>query len=168
MFENLKAWPRIVVGGPQRSGTSIIAKMISHDTRHRLFGEERIRTDSMNRFWNLLRTTRNGVFHCPAMTRWLHLLAKEDRGLLVVMCKRSLDEIKASQERIRWMWEAPELLRYDRTSGSQAEIKYAFWENHQKPALQEQGLEVEYSTIKEHPLWVSPEDRKNFTVRQTE
>ena len=39
MFEYMAIHSRIVVTGPQRSGTTITAKMIAHDTGHRYVDE---------------------------------------------------------------------------------------------------------------------------------
>jgi hypothetical protein len=166
MFEDLKRWPRILVTGPQRAGTQITARMIAHDTGHKFRGENAFFTDSLNALWELLRTSRNVSVQCPALCRYVHILAANDPGILVVMCIRDRKEIAQSQARIRWAWGQPELIRYGRLEGSQFDAKYSFWNNFQKDALKGQGMEVRYDSLSNHPLWIPAEDRKDFEPRQ--
>ena len=167
MFEHLKKWSRILVVGPQRSGTRIAALMIAHDTDYWFVGEEEIGVDSLNRLWKILQISHNIVVQCPALTCYAHLLAEEDPGLCVVMMRRDLDDIKASEERIFWKWEPTELIRQMALGGNSAGMKYFSWDNWQKNRLGDQGIEVQYDSLEQHGLWIAKPARARFGPRQT-
>lgn len=171
MFEHLKKWPRILVTGPQRSGTTIAAKMIAQDTGHWFMPEERIGVDSLNRLWHMLRTHHSIVVQAPAMSVFSNLLAASDAGLAVVMIRRDIEEILASQKRIGWRWEDPEYIRLLTLPSeplSAAELKYAAWDNFQKECLGPQAYEVEYNSLEKHDLFIAKEGRAGFGSRQTQ
>jgi len=170
MFEHLKKWPRILVVGPQRSGTRICTTMISEDTGHWFVGEEEFGVDSLNRLWKILQISSNVVIQAPAMSIYSNLLAADDEGLAVVMMIRDLEDIKASEERIRWQWEIPEYIRLQTLhseSLSAAELKYGTWKAYQKECLGEQGFEVEFNSLEQHGLWIAKPGRLRFGPRQT-
>lgn len=169
MFERFKPSRLIMVVGPQRSGTRICTKMIAHDTGHLFVPEEKYNTDSLNRFALYLNKPEKMVIQAPCLTRYAHLLAQRYTGIFVVMMRRPVEEIIASQERINWAWEHTELMRYwPHPEGARAaEMKYAFWEQRQKALLGSRGTEVQYHDLEEHPLWIPKEERKNFSHHQT-
>ena len=74
MFEHLEKFPRILVTGPQRSGTRIAATMIAEDTGHWFVGEEGIGVDSLNRLWRTLVTGRDVVIQAPCLMRDVPML----------------------------------------------------------------------------------------------
>jgi len=168
MFEHLKRWPRVLVTGPQRSGTRIGTTMIAHDLNYWPVYEEQVGTDSLNRLWKHLQTTRNTVTQCPALSSHVHLLALDDPELAVVLMRRSIKEIRASEQRIRWAWEKPELIREGiLVNSSSAEAKYKRWDELQADVIGERGFVVEYSSLHTHPLWKPAPARVNFEPRQT-
>ena len=144
--------------------------MIAHDTGHWPIFEEdnRIRVDSLNQLWHTLQISHNIVVQCPALTRYAHLLARPDPGLCIVMMRRDLDDIKASEERIFWKWEPTELIRQGSLSGNSAELKYDSWYGFQKVFLGDQGIEVQYNSLEQHGLWIAKPARARFAPRQTQ
>lgn len=168
MFEHLAAWARILVTGPQRSGTRIAALMISQDVDYWFVGEEDFGVDSLNKLWKLLGMSRNVVIQCPALSSYVHLLGAKDPGLAVVMMIRDLDEIKASEERIFWKWEQPELIRQHSLKGNSAANKYQAWRGFQKGDLKGQAIEVFYNSLEQHGLWIAKPGRARFGARQTQ
>ena len=166
MFEDLKHWQRILVTGPQRSGTRIATRMIAEDTGFWFFPEENFGTDSLNLLWKLLKTSYHVVVQCPTMSNHAYLLAQSDPDLLVVMMVRDLEDIKASEERISWEWEITELIKMGRIEGNSAKIKYERWRE-QKPFLGNQGIEVRYDSLEAHPMFVAKPGRVLFGPRQT-
>lgn len=169
MFEHLKKWPRILVTGPQRSGTRIAATMIAHDLNYWPIYEETsyVNIDSLNRLWHTLETGRKIVVQCPALSCNAHLLAAKDEGLAVVMMRRNLEDIKASEERIRWRWEMPELIRLNELNGNSANVKYFKWDLFQKEDLGHKAYEVDYNSLERHELWIAKPGRARFGPRQT-
>lgn len=175
MFESLAEHARILVTGPQRSGTTIAARMIAHDTGYLFVPEERFGTDKRRAFEGMLKSDHFSV-QCPTMCRWIHEYADDET--LVVMMIRDTDNIRASEERISWGVGAyPELMRYGmsirqarsfRLRGREiAPIKYAYWRDRQRSSIPH-WLELEYESLSEHPLWVPKEERACFRARQIE
>lgn len=163
MFENLRDYNRIVVTGPQRSGTRICAKMIAQDTGKIYVDESEIAVDSLHRTIQVL-FNRGIVLQAPGMCHAVHSFGNND-GLLIVLMRRNIADIIKSQERINWTYEAAELLKYGGKSGPIAKLKYEFWEQ-QKPFINN-WLEVDYTSLAIHPLWVPKEKREGFGDTQT-
>jgi len=168
MFEHLTRWSRILVTGPQRSGTRICAKMIAADTGFDYVDESSFYVDSLNHLWRVIRDRHRIVIQAPALSGYANLLGMADRNMAVVMMRRDLKDIAASERRIKWEWGFPELLRLHAIKGNPAEMKYGNWDFYQKQDLEDQAYEVAYDALAEHPLWVPKEDRKHFTYKQTE
>ena len=168
MFEYLDHWEKILVTGPQRSGTRICTKMIAEDTGYWPIHEEEFGVDSLNRLWHKLETSRNVVIQAPAMMVYANLFGMRDPGLGVVVMRRDVQEIRASEVRIGWRWEKPELIRCFTLTGNAAEIRYQNWDQFQKQDLGAQAIEVKYEDLEAHPLWVPKEQRARFHERQTQ
>ena len=166
MFEDLARFSRIFVTGPQRSGTTICAKMIARDTGHRYVDECHYGLGDRIRFAGLQGRSKI-VVQCP-----IHCYHIEDCSCpdnLIVLMRRPIEEIIASQERIRWQKNEPvELANYGKgpEEGPIAQVKYLYWEEHQRPLI-ENWLEIHYHSLSSHPLWVPAEERRNFHCRQT-
>lgn len=157
MFEHLARWARIVVTGPQRSGTTICAQMIAMDTGHAFIDEVEFSVYDHGCFARLLERERI-VVQAPSMFTWI---LDNPGGLYVVLVRRPLEEIHASEHRIGWgVWEPTERLLLG-TQDRAAETKYARWER-SKPR---DYLEVEYLSLRDHPLWV--QDRAGWANKQT-
>jgi hypothetical protein len=164
MFQWLSEFDRILVSGPQRSGTRICAQMIAHDTGYRYVDESEIGTDSLYLLWWLFHNRRRFVVHCPALCRHVHMFSAN--GSAVVLVRRSIDDILASQQRIGWGWEGLELVRYDQSDGVSSQVKYDYWDRYQKERI-EHAFEIEYHSLVSHPLWCSDGVRRNFGPTQT-
>lgn len=170
MFEYLKDFSKIIVSGPQRSGTRICAKMIAHDLNYRYVDEGDIGVDSLNRLWGLWHRQKSFVVQCPALSRYVHLFADDDTAIVFMI--RDIDDIVASQKRVGWSWGIPELLRYDIPISQfdvsdPATTKYAFWLESQKHLVGANGFEVKYESLRGHPLWLDKEQRLDFKSSQT-
>jgi hypothetical protein len=164
MFEYLAEFDKILVTGPQRSGTRICTKMIAYDTGHEYVDELGIVGDSINWLGTFVQSRQRFVVQCPALCRHIHMFSADDTA--IVLMRREVGDIIASQERVGWRGEWLELARYDRTDGVIAEIKYRFWDEVQKGRI-EHGFEVKYEHLAEHPLWVAKPLRQEFKIGQT-
>jgi hypothetical protein len=172
MFEHLKQHDQIVIVGPQRAGTTIATKMIANDLGYETFLEEQILYD-YNYLQGLIignrRKNVKGVYQAPNFTAYSHLLAGEPAIIIMV---RKTEDIIASQMRINWGGpggtnEKNELARYFRDSGIASKVKYEVWKKFQKAQIK-YPYELEYESLKTHPMWVDKKDRTNFGPRQTE
>jgi hypothetical protein len=159
MFEYLKDFKTIVVTGPQRSGTTITAAMIAHDTGKDFHPEEDFGVHDEVRFLELLE--KGGVIQAPGMCHLANVLPRE---CMVIFVKRKLEDILKSQKRIGWGEEENkrELKKYGLSEGISAEVKTAFWE------LQSQLIEhcgyIYYEDLRDHPFWC--DDHNKFEARQ--
>jgi len=148
MFKHLSTFSHILVTGPQRSGTTICAAMIAHDTGLEFLTEEKVL--GLDALHKLLTTEKRFVLQCPQFCRYIHEFSAPDT--LIVMMRRERKDIIASEIRIGWQgYRKMELARYGRDQGTISDVKYAYWETHQKHLIQNQ-LEVEFEDLREHPL----------------
>ena len=167
MFGHLSKYHRILVTGPQRSGTRICTKMIACDTGHKFVGEEQF-DNAVGRFWEILKRN-NVVVHCPAMCWRIHDFVNSiaPHNTLVVLMRRNIADIEASQNRIAWGSEETERRKYNCMDGPIAKCKYRLWEEKQRDALQH-TLEIKYESLQKHTLWIPKDERLGFTPLQTE
>lgn len=162
---------RVLVTGPQRSGTTICAKMLSADLGLTYHDENEFGVFNLGKLHEIVKHDEF-VIQGPAVSFVCHELPVH-----VVFMRRSVEDIVASQERIGWGWanEAGERNTQVTKFGFQdadkypvAEIKYRIWESIQRPLLGDRALEIEYESLRGHPFWVEKPDRKDWGPRQTE
>jgi hypothetical protein len=163
-FEQFAEFDKIIVTGPQRSGTRICAKMIAHDTGHKYIDEREIYVDSLYWLQQLFRSDHRFVVQCPAVCRHVHMFSADDTA--IILMRRDIRDILASQQRIDWSWEQVELIQYDRREGVIAEVKYQFWGEYQRQRIAH-AFEVEYESLAAYPLWVPKHLRRGFRADQT-
>jgi hypothetical protein len=166
MFENLAVYKKIVVTGPQRSGTRIGAKMIAADTGHQFVDEAEFLIKDSDLFREFLQ--RDGVVvQAPHMLK--DVVDDPPEGVFIVLMRRDLDQIHASAARIRWAEDfggnTTELKKFGLTEGDSAAVKYDYWDSHEKSAP---FLEVPYESLQAHPMYVPDEQRKSFGHWQTQ
>ena len=162
----------ILVTGPQRSGTTITARIIAQETGYKYIDEESFGVHDCKRFELLLKKEHRAVIHCPAMSRWIHIYSDH----YVVFVRRRWQEIVESAKRVGWNY-APELAKYQDimicgcttknglkiTEGNLAAVTYLYWDEVQKPSCP-YALDIIYDTLRDHPLFIT--DRDNFDIRQ--
>ncbi len=173
MFEDLAKWKIILVTGPQRSGTTLCARAIEYDTGHTYLDEE------LWQVWDgeFAREVAHRRQPCVLQGPGILKDALRFYGPLccVVLMRRNIKDIVASQERVGWnVWAKKEISFYEETTTiltqEEAELyvartKYMYWKYHVRPNLS-YWKEVEYESLSEHKLWLPKEDRKNFNARQ--
>ena len=167
MYKALEKFNNIIVSGPQRSGTRIAAKIIAYDTGKPYVDETEINSHDFIELKKRLKRG-NAVTQCPALCNMLHLIT--DLSTLIIVMRRSVDQIMASEKRIGWdkWFMYQELHKYGRTDGVISKIKYDFWETIQKPILKDRAREIIYSDLKNHPLFIEKNKRAKFKWNQTE
>jgi hypothetical protein len=140
--------------------------MIAADTGHGFVDETEFLIKDEALFRATLERDRI-VVQAPHMLK--DLVDDPPEGTFVVLMRRDLDHIHASEARIRWAEElggrATELGKFGLTDGDPATIKYAYWDTHEKKVP---FLEVEYESLRSHPLFIPDELRKDFGPLQTQ
>lgn len=173
MFEHFaESFAVIFVTGPQRSGTTICARMIAHDAGYRYVDEEDFSVHEMRALERVISNRRGQrlVIQCPALARWIHELGAERSSAVVWMVRDTIDVIH-SQMRIGWAKEQDEKAKY-----ADAEItlpnnvpvsllKWYYWTNYQRYRCAN-PFEVEFEKLASHPLWVPKDGRASFEARQ--
>lgn len=160
MFEKYKDYKKIVVTGPQRSGTTIASHMIAKDLGYEHIDETKFGVHNGNVFRKILNDRENIVIQAPGLFQ--DCMAIKDEDVLVVVMKRNIKDIIASQERIKWAYEKGELSKFGLENGIISKVKYDYFKTH-KP---KNYVELRYSDLKRHPLYV--ENRKRFSPKQTQ
>ena len=164
MFEHLAVHSKIVVTGPQRSGTRIASQMIASDTGHEFVDEVDFLITDTTRFRQAL--ARDGVVvQAPHMLK--DLVDDPPPGVFVVLMRRDLSQIHASAQRIGWSelgGNRTELAKLGVLEGDSAALKYAYWDAHTKYAPY---LELKYQWLRAHPMFVPAERRRYFAPLQT-
>ena len=164
MFETLKEFSNIVISGPQRSGTRIAARIVAEDAKKIYVDEKDLNYHDFRLLeWYLDRG--NVVIQCPGLCHLLHRITTP--STLIIMTIRPIEEIQASEVRC-WSDQSKliELYKYGYSNGVISRIKYDFWNNHQKPILNERAREINYQSLERHSLFIK--DRKNFRWDQTQ
>ena len=164
MFEKLKKFDKILVTGPQRSGTAICATMIAHDTDKKLYLEGAVNIDHLPLLRKMMESKEKFVLQIPALCHICHIFGKRE-DTVIIMVKRPVKDIIASQKRIGWPWEEHELSKYGMTHGIISDVKYRFWKGQKKDCAN--TFEINYRSLSRHPLWIKKEYRSNFNIGQT-
>lgn len=172
MFEYLEKARKIFVIGPGRSGTRFIAKCIAEDTGHFYIDEARYCCDSLHHLFSKMRIFerktggRPQVIHGPRISRWAHTIADADD--VVVFCWRKLEDILASQKKMKFV-ERMDLTKFDLREGSSAKAAQDFWMDVQVPLLGPRAVEVRFpEDVKRNPRFVPKNERVNWDWNQTE
>jgi len=163
MFEYLAEFLKILVTGPQRSGTTICAAMIAEDLGYTFHPEEDIGVSDLRKMEQLFQSEARFVLQCPSLMRYAEEVSAPDTAV-VLMC-RATEDIIASEERIEWTHEPVELARYGLTKGPISVVKYNYWIDRQRDRIIN-VFDVEYESLTSHPLWVPKERRVGFERRQ--
>lgn len=167
----MKKYKRILVTGPQRSGTTICAKMIAEDTGFRYIDGIRMSRltdqDAEKHFKEGFQIVLQAAYLSNICTRF----AGSDT--LIVFMLRNTEDIIASEERIKWKGEVSERKRYQGFIDAVPEwkdrpishIKYLVWQRQKKRIPNH--VELKYESLKEHKLWIAKAQRTNFQPKQT-
>ena len=163
----------ILVTGPQRSGTTIAAKMIAQKSGLHYVDENLIKVDDLGLFFKLHDELDNYVMQAPGLSFICHRLPVD----LVVFMQRDGSDIQASEARINWYdkWNQYELEKYFYDGEIHGihdswETKYHTWTIYQKPLMDKNNkryFDLDYESLQSHPLWIDKPQRVNFKDRQT-
>lgn len=153
------AFDKIMVTGPQRSGTTIASIILAEELNYRYVDELDANTlvDAMHFY----RHAKRFILQAPMLAAYCHVLP-----MVVVYMVRPIAEIIASEKRIGWQCQESELAKYFTKTGLISEVKYKAWREYQQPKLCH-AFELDYHSMNKHPLWIDREKRINFSQKQT-
>lgn len=168
MFQQLAGFNRILVSGPQRSGTRFCSQIIAEELGYRYVDEMDIDYNDVGK----LNEKANGggaVVQCPGLSHVLHLITRPSD--IAVMMLRDIEDIERSQRRIHWNYADVEWKKCVDEWGNMparcvAELKYVIWA--QQKELIQHYQEIWYESLSAHRRWVDEEKRKHFGAYQTQ
>ena len=152
---------KIVVVGPQRSGTRFTTWVLSEDLGYTFIDQKGIGLANWSRLLGQLDNHVKVVIQGTGCTHKIHELGRDDT--LVVWVVRNPDEIDASEKRIRWgahNLEAGKLPEnwWDRQNELLCQARYRYWTEVQRDQLPH-WLEIRYDDLKHHHLYMPKEER---------
>jgi len=162
-LDDLKNYSRVIVTGPQRSGTTIASHIIACDLEYKHIDERQVDVRSMSKLFKVLEDT-NIVVQGPCFCSQVAWIDTPDT--IIIMMKRDINDIVESETRISWDEEKKELSNYFKENGVISAVRYEMWDKYQKPNMKVPFLELSYESLKEHPLWIEKPARSNFDRRQ--
>jgi len=169
LIPNLRKFTKIIVTGPQRSGTTIAARIIAADLGYEEVLEETFDYDDLYKFSKILSSKQSFVVQAPCLSSIAHFLNRGE-DVAIVFLIRDNEDIRKSVLRVGWdTYARSEYSKYFRFNQVVPiwELKKDIWFRYQKEALSGRGFELDYESMKGHKMWVESGDRKNFHTRQT-
>lgn len=170
LLPRLKGYRSVLVTGPQRSGTTIAARIISAEMGLRYVDELDVGVHDEGRVRAALAES-GIVLQAPGMA---HLCDTFGPDVAVVFMRRHLDEIRRSEDRIEWrtradgqdlkLEQAKYAARFGVRCNNMALLKYTLWEGEQQERCG--GFDLDYASLAGHPLWKDREARAGFGDRQ--
>lgn len=170
-------YSKIIVSGPQRSGTTYTAKQLAKSLNYIHIDEYQYGVNSIKHFASFLNKN-NLVIQAPALTHILDQIKSKDT-LIIWMC-RSFEDIANSEDRIDWhpKYSVIEFTKYYnkypnmrdviKSFERSAPMKTYFFENVQKDKMFVDWTYVDYSILESSPGYISPDKRNNFKPKQIE
>lgn len=166
----------IIVSGPQRSGTTYVAKELATEIKYEHIDEFK---HGIARFDKMLNFVENNpkVIQAPALSHMLHKITKEKT--LVVFMMRNNSDISLSEDRIGWhdnhsktefakyKESFPERVKRINNFKRCAPMKKWIWKRHQRVEMQIDYLELPFDFISQSKGYIKKEERKNFKKKQT-
>lgn len=155
---------KIIITGPQRSGTRITAKIIAD-----IFQIPHIDEEIYKFNWTFLRlktaNDKTYAVHSPAI---MHRAWDAPKDVAIVVSVRNIDDIIASQKRIMWGGEYYEKKKFKKIAGIDinqpiSKIKYDYAEL----MKDERTMFIKRGFFSEHPFWLPKKNRKDFMANQT-
>jgi hypothetical protein len=151
------------VTGPQRSGSTFLAHAISFDLGIQHIDEVDFQTFDYAQFREVAARSRCWVAQAPALFHHLTDVLKDFPSVIPVVCRRSVEDIIASQRRINWGareegFERHHLAIPKTDQRPIAEIKYEMWDANKSGY--KNFIDVNYDELRKHPLFA--EERSNF------
>ncbi len=170
-FEILKDYKKILIVGPQRSGTTIASKIFAKKLNLQCIDEIRIKCSREDLYLAIINTENNFVLQCPSMSHCIHKIGNRD-DLFIIFMMRDIHDIICSQERIRWNYCESEKKIYIKEgfninmNAPISVVRHHVWRTYQKDKIKNK-IELWYECLKVDELWVDKEFRKNFKPKTT-
>ena len=167
----LKDYKKILISGPQRSGTTIASKIFAKRLSLICIDEFEIKCGNEKLFHELIDSKENFVLQCPDMSHCLHKIGHRN-DIFIVFMMRNVYDIICSENRINWNWGEKIKIKYEKEFNIITKnvpisvIRQHVWKKYQKNQVKNK-IELRYECLKDDDLWIDKELRKNFSSKQT-
>ena len=157
---------KILVTGPQRSGTTFVSHCLSRDNNLVHIDEGEFSVHSFHKFMEVTSMHRNWVAQGPGLMPHLIRIQNVYPDITFVIIKRRTEDIQKSEKRISWAHEHEEKLNLGVPDDPRpiSVIKYQLWDQI-KPYFNHY-IEFRYEDFNGHPYWLEKEKRSNFHAKQ--
>jgi len=155
-FNLLKSFDRIVVSGPQRSGTNLTSQFLEQNLKdHRYIDELEFDFYLESHFMDILKSNTGIIVQAPTMSHILHLI--DVPSTFVFFCVRDVRDIIKSEDKMRWSGHKFERKNYSQDEYSMLPIsqaKYDFWFFKQRPLMTCSFREIHFTSFKGSDVWI--------------
>ena len=154
-FDFLRSFDRIIISGPQRSGTNLASQFIHFNLEYRYVDELEFDFYLESHFMNVLKSTKKIIVQAPTMSHILHLV--DVPSTIVLFCIRDVRDIIRSEDRIRWSGHKFERKNYSQDEYSMMPIsqaKYSFWFFKQRPLMICPFREIHFTSFAGCDIWI--------------
>lgn len=184
---SIKNCKRIIIVGPQRSGTTFTSKAFAWTMGWEVVDEDAFDVINVDKFTDIIRNRDRIVVQAPAMTPHIHSLATED-DMVIFMHRKWSDIIKSVYRKngrlSDWILQETmfdvERYHYCKLDPKAGDVFdnvvdknsyylnafYSMWKNYQKDIIPN-CVELEYESMSEHDLWIDKSKRGQFHEKQT-
>ncbi len=161
----------IIVTGCQRSGTTIMTKIVCKDLGYSFHQDDEYPNNiiGINRIKLLINCgITNIAIQSPIILYTYPDFYYSIPGIHFIGMKRDKKDILDSMERINWMHQVQHIYT-DMYSYWNTHIDHmnSMWESLKATLPESAWTEVEYQSLMSHPLYIQKKYRLNFTDRQT-
>jgi hypothetical protein len=182
----VKGYDRIVIVGPQRSGTTFTSQALSETLSFRNVDEGEFDVRNVELFKNIFRE-KNIVVQAPAMTCRIQKFVGE-KDLVIFMVRKWSDIVKSLYKKngriSNWiimdtLYDVEKFYFTEYDSNAEKfynnhvdrdsyylDAYYKMWKHYQKDIIPN-AISLEYESMKNHPTWIDKKHRKNFHEKQT-
>ena len=173
LLDKAKNYSRIIVTGPQRSGTTYCAYILAKDLDYPHFDEKIFSSGNYNKFKNYI-SKNNYVLQTAVFTYCLQDINLE--STLIIWMDRDNKDIAESEKRIKWRGLKGTKSRYSKYYPHYRDLINSFKENAplkkhifdkiQIPEMQVDWIKVPYDILNQTSEFKTKEERKKFTSKQ--
>lgn len=157
---------KIVVTGPQRSGSTFVSNCLAKSFSAHHIDESEFDVYFIDWFFKIAEKHDSWVAHAPGLFTEMFTILNRFPDVTFVVVRRQIEEILNSQKRINWTDEY-ERAKLHLTSGDMrhvCEVKYMYWDMWKR--YLPSWVEYSYRDFEVHPDWVADEKRINFSPKQ--
>lgn len=170
-LKGLGIYNKILVTGPQRSGTTIASQIIAAEVSKRCIDERDYGYHDPIAFRSFVESEESLVIQCPNFAHIIERFASE--SICVVFMHRDPRAIIASQKRVDWKSASYQRRLYRGKVPYVINwltpicvIKILYWHLHQKFHVIH-SIDLAYEDLSQHRLWIDSHRRQAFAAKQT-